>query len=104
MAQLVARTAGGREVAGSSPVTPTKIIFLSDFIIAFFITQQIQNYFFQKTFKKGIYIIVMLWHNVYVVSNLCVLKTLYELKLKQDSRNTSAHTNQKSRHPGRLEF
>ena len=24
MAQLVARTAGGREVAGSSPVTPTK--------------------------------------------------------------------------------
>ncbi len=24
VAQLVARTAGGREVAGSSPVTPTK--------------------------------------------------------------------------------
>ena len=29
MAQLVARTAGGREVAGSSPVTPT-IIIMSD--------------------------------------------------------------------------
>ncbi len=27
MAQLVARTAGGREVAGSSPVTPTKLEF-----------------------------------------------------------------------------
>jgi hypothetical protein len=27
VAQLVARTAGGREVAGSSPVTPTKISF-----------------------------------------------------------------------------
>ena len=26
VAQLVARTAGGREVAGSSPVTPTKLI------------------------------------------------------------------------------
>ena len=25
VAQLVARTAGGREVAGSSPVTPTKL-------------------------------------------------------------------------------
>ena|GEM_PF-3335909 len=25
IAQLVARTAGGREVAGSSPVTPTKL-------------------------------------------------------------------------------
>lgn len=27
VAQLVARTAGGREVAGSSPVTPTNIEF-----------------------------------------------------------------------------
>jgi hypothetical protein len=26
VAQLVARTAGGREVAGSSPVTPTRIL------------------------------------------------------------------------------
>ena len=26
VAQLVARTAGGREVAGSSPVTPTNVI------------------------------------------------------------------------------
>lgn len=28
VAQLVARTAGGREVAGSSPVTPTKVLRL----------------------------------------------------------------------------
>ena len=28
VAQLVARTAGGREVAGSSPVTPTKDLLL----------------------------------------------------------------------------
>ena len=27
VAQLVARTAGGREVAGSSPVTPTRVIY-----------------------------------------------------------------------------
>ena len=32
MAQLVARTAGGREVAGSSPVTPTKILLLIQWI------------------------------------------------------------------------
>ena len=30
MAQLVARTAGGREAAGSSPVTPTKQLFMAD--------------------------------------------------------------------------
>jgi hypothetical protein len=29
VAQLVARTAGGREVAGSSPVTPTTRIYSS---------------------------------------------------------------------------
>jgi hypothetical protein len=28
VAQLVARTAGGREVAGSSPVTPTKELLI----------------------------------------------------------------------------
>ncbi len=33
MAQLVARTAGGREVAGSSPVTPTKIKCMTQRIV-----------------------------------------------------------------------
>ena len=36
VAQLVARTAGGREVAGSSPVTPTKdLLLLSRALLGF---------------------------------------------------------------------